>query len=208
MIRLPRMLSYVVLAGSLTLPAPLALYAQEADDAAAQEKAADEKAAVEEKPDAAAEPADAAAEPAAQEEPATDAPAEESAMEDEKPATEAPAEEPGTEATEAPAEGEEAKPAPVEPSQPAERGLVDTVDNFWHYTMIARYDLATAAGNRILNAGAKPEEVLKAFEEVAARRGRTRGGAAESIDAAMLRWQAIEPLKDVSTKLAQLINQG
>jgi len=208
MIRLPRMLSYVVLAGSLTLPAPLALYAQEADDAAAQEKAADEKAAVEEKPDAAAEPADAAAEPAAQEEPATDAPAEESAMEDEKPATEAPAEEPGTEATEAPAEGEEAKPAPVEPSQPAERGLVDTVDNFWHYTMIARYDLATAAGNRILNAGAKPEEVLKAFEEVAARRGRTRGGAAESIDAAMLRWQAIEPLKDVSTKLSQLINQG
>ena len=63
MIRLPRMLSYVVLAGSLTLPAPLALYAQEADDAAAQEKAADEKAAAEGKTDAAAEPADAAAEP-------------------------------------------------------------------------------------------------------------------------------------------------
>jgi hypothetical protein len=96
-------------------------------------------------------------------------------------------------------------------TQPAESSLAETVDNFWHYAQIARYDLASAAGNRILNSGAQPAEILAAFEQVAQRRSATRraaGGSQETLDGALVRWQGIEPLRDVATRLTQTINQG
>src|SRR5439155_25971787 len=68
------------------------------------------------------------------------------------------------------------EPAAAQPPQASSLG--ESVDNYWHYTLIARYDLAKAEGERILNSGSKPEEILAAFEAVAARRGRTRAGAA------------------------------
>lgn len=216
MIRLPRLMSSVLLACAmgacvvsvqdLYAATLLATQGAAAEGAAAQD--ADAQPAEDPATDAPATETPAAEEPAA-DTPATDAPATDA----DTPATDAPATDADAPAADAdaPATDAPATDAAPEPEpEPKESSLVETVDNFWHWSAIARYDMAAAAGNRIVNSGATPEEVLAAFEQVATRRSRARaaGRASEGLDLALIRWQGIQPLREVATKLTQLINQG
>ncbi|MBV8780893.1 MAG: hypothetical protein JO353_05790 [Phycisphaerae bacterium] len=79
--------------------------------------------------------------------------------------------------------------------------LKTMVDNFWHFGKIARYDLATAEGSKILGAGQQPQDVLGAFEMAANSRG-------DNLDQWLLRWQNIDAMKDVTAKLVAVLNQG
>ena len=92
--------------------------------------------------------------------------------------------------------------------------LNDLVDDYWHYGKIARYDLASDAGEKIVAADSgNPRVVLEAFEAIAGAKG-------DVIDKWMLRWKtlpvptdpteaaAAKRMRDVSTKLNDLINQG
>jgi hypothetical protein len=126
----------------------------------------------------------------------------------EAPAAEAPAAEaPAADDAAAPADGAAAAPdaaatAPATTAAaPAESSLAETVDNYWHYASIARYDLAAAAGQRILNSGAKPAEIRDAFEQVAQRRR-------ADVDEMLLRWQQIDPLREVTVQVIKTLNQG
>src|SRR5271156_1236069 len=90
--------------------------------------------------------------------------------------------------------------------------LPDMVDTFWHYGKIARYDLAVDAGNKLLASGSDPRTILEAFEAEGAKKG-------DNIDAWLLRWRtlpiptdataaSIQQMRAVSTKIADVINQG
>jgi hypothetical protein len=180
MIRPPRLLSCVALACAIAVPS---LYSPRL---LAQQKAAEPM------------PADAApADDAKDAKDAAPAPAEKPDAPAEKPDAAAPADAPATDA--APA----TEPAATQaaPQAPQENGVADMVDNYWHYALIARYDMSAAAGQRILAAGAKPSDVRDAFEQVARRRRL-------NVDDSLLRFQQIDPLRDVTTKIIQLINQG
>lgn len=84
-------------------------------------------------------------------------------------------------------------------SQPS--SLQKSVEDFWHYGKIARYDLASRQGSQILAGGSDPQTVLQAFEAVAAARN-------DDLDTWFTRWQALPPMKDVSTKLAAVLREG
>lgn len=77
--------------------------------------------------------------------------------------------------------------------------LVKSVEDFWHYGKIARYDLAAQKAGEITSADAV--KVLEAFEKVAAERN-------DSIDEWMIRFQGVEALKEPAKQLADLINKG
>ncbi|MEO6436910.1 MAG: hypothetical protein ABIP55_14275, partial [Tepidisphaeraceae bacterium] len=79
--------------------------------------------------------------------------------------------------------------------------LKSAVENFWHYGKIARYDLAVAEGKKVVAAKGTPVPVLLAFEKVAADRK-------DVLDEWLLRWQATEPLKDVTSQIITILNQG
>ena len=79
--------------------------------------------------------------------------------------------------------------------------LKTMVDNFWHFGKVARYDLAVAEGNKILGAGAQPQDVLAAFELAATDRK-------DNLDQWLLRWQNLDPMKDVTNKLVVVLNDG
>ncbi|HMB94711.1 MAG TPA: hypothetical protein VKK61_01595, partial [Tepidisphaeraceae bacterium] len=79
--------------------------------------------------------------------------------------------------------------------------LKDSVENYWHFGKVARYDLASAEGQKILAAGADPLTVLSTFESVAADRQ-------DNLDQWLLRWQAVPALKDVDTKIIGVISDG
>ncbi|MDP9173765.1 MAG: hypothetical protein M3O30_07850 [Planctomycetota bacterium] len=73
--------------------------------------------------------------------------------------------------------------------------LVDQVDTYMHYGKVARYDLASAAADKILAASSDPSAVLSAFETVAARNH-------DSIDGLMLKWQQIPLPSDDQVSLS------
>jgi hypothetical protein len=79
--------------------------------------------------------------------------------------------------------------------------LKDSVENYWHYGKVARYDLAKTEGQKILDSGADPLSVLGDFEAVAADRG-------DNLDQWLLRWQGVDKLKDVDTKIIDVISKG
>jgi HEAT repeat protein len=81
------------------------------------------------------------------------------------------------------------------------------VNDFWHYGKVARYDLAAASGQQILASGADPVQVLEAFEKVV-QEPMQFGGQKDNMDEWMLRWAQLEPMKDVTTKLQAVINEG
>jgi hypothetical protein len=110
-----------------------------------------------------------------------------------------------------PATPPDAGTAPTENATPS---LNDLVDDYWHYGKIARYDVASDAGEKILAANSSnPRAVLEAFEAVARSKG-------DPIDKWMLRWKTLpvptdpteaasaKRMRDVSMKLGDLINQG
>jgi hypothetical protein len=89
------------------------------------------------------------------------------------------------------------EPASEQPS-PA---LVQSVDDFWHYALVARYDLANQAAAQVLKDSNQPLKVLLAFEKVSSDRH-------DDLDAWMLRWEEIPQLKASVTKLNQVLNRG
>ena len=116
---------------------------------------------------------------------------------------------PSNDATATPPTTEPATTEPAAPEANPNAPLASLVDDFWHYGEVARYDIQASIGNRIIAQGqSKPEELLKAFEQVAAERA-TVGTAQSDLDAELLRWQADDPqMKPVATKLLDLLNQG
>jgi len=107
-----------------------------------------------------------------------------------------------------------APPTDTTTATAAAPALNDLVDDYWHYGKIARYDLASDAGEKIVAADSgNPRVVLEAFEAVAGAKG-------DVIDKWMLRWKTLpvptdpteaasaKRMRDVSTKLNDLINQG
>ncbi len=88
-------------------------------------------------------------------------------------------------------------------AEPLPTGLVESVENFWHYSLIARYELAGQAASQITSGNATADEVLRAFEQVAADR-RESG----NLDNWLLRWQGIEPLRENVNQIMSLIAQG
>lgn len=170
----------LALAASLLLAAVPTTFAQ---NAPAADPATPAPAPAPAAPDAAAPAAPAVPAPA---EPAPAAPA---------PAEAAPAAPAAPDAAAAPA-------APPGEAQPAP-DLKQTVENFWHYGKTFRYDLALAEAQKILAAKDQPVPVLVAFEQTA----KDHGDEAQ-LDAYLLRWQGTAELKDASTQIISLLNEG
>jgi len=109
----------------------------------------------------------------------------------------------------APAAAPATQPAIAVPEAPANQPLADQADDFWHYGEVGRYDLQAIIGKRLIAATEKnPEDLLKAFEQVAGRHHRP-GGAPEEIDGELLRWQAADPqVQPVVTQIIEILNNG
>jgi HEAT repeat protein len=115
---------------------------------------------------------------------------------------------PGTPTTPAaPAAGGDATPAapaaaPKAVDLPENEPLNDSVENFWHYAMVARFDVAAAESKRILDAKPDPRLLLEMFEKVAA-------GHNTNLDVWLLRWQGgDEPIKTAATQLNEYLKIG
>ena len=87
--------------------------------------------------------------------------------------------------TEAPAVAAPPAAAPVAPAIPENEPLKESVDNFWHYGKIARYDIAAAEAQHILSLNTSPLDLLTVFESVAAQHH-------DNLDEWMLRWQGVD----------------
>jgi len=84
---------------------------------------------------------------------------------------------------------------------PENEPLKDSVESFWHFAKIARYTVAAAEGQRVLSSNTDPVLLLQMFEAVAARHF-------DNLDVALIRWQGVDPMKDVSTQLIGVLNKG
>ena len=206
----PRLLPCVTLACALAVPN---LYAQPADEPMPDAPAAEVPAGKAPAGRAPAGRAPAGRVPAAKAPAAKAAPADDTAA---MPETDDAAAEPaGQDAAAAPADDAAAPPADAAAQPPADGAaatapaaaapesstLPEMVEDYWHYASITRYDLAAASAQRVLNSGAKPAEIRDAFEEVARRR---RG----DVDEMLLRWQQVDPLRDVTVQIIKVLNAG
>ncbi|HYO10628.1 MAG TPA: hypothetical protein VER17_16800, partial [Tepidisphaeraceae bacterium] len=79
--------------------------------------------------------------------------------------------------------------------------LAQAVENFWHYGKTFRYDLALAEGQRVLSKRDNPPSVLAAFERTAQQRG-------DNLEQYLLRWQGTQQLKEVTSQIMTLLNEG
>src|SRR5437867_3917280 len=90
-----------------------------------------------------------------------------------------------------PAPATAAAPAPetpaAAPATSAPSDLATSVDDFWHYAKVARYDLAAAAAQKILANRDNPVAVLEAFEAVSEKHNDK-----DKIDQWMLKWQGVD----------------
>lgn len=101
----------------------------------------------------------------------------------------------------APADGAATAPPPAAAGGQAKMSVADQVENFWHYTRIARYDLAKNAAQALLSSGATPREITENFERVTARGNVT-------VDEWLARVQQIDAMRDTAAKLVDVINKG
>jgi hypothetical protein len=97
----------------------------------------------------------------------------------------------------------------IEPSGGAAAGqvavpekLLQSVENFWHYGKIARYDIANKFADEILSSGAEPLVVLSAFDQVA------RSRQADTVEDVMIRFQGTPELKEKAAKVQEVLLQG
>jgi hypothetical protein len=97
--------------------------------------------------------------------------------------------------------GPAAAAAVATPAAQPDQALRDSVDDFWHYAKIARYDVAAGAAQHVLAANADPQQLLSTFEAVAAQHH-------DNLDEWLLRWQGVDALRDVSTQLITTLNKG
>jgi HEAT repeat protein len=93
-----------------------------------------------------------------------------------------------------------AAPAP-DAAAPAAESLKDSVDNFWHYGKIARYDVAATEVQHILSQNVDPLQLLTVFEAVAAQHH-------DDLDEWLLRWQGVDQLSAPVTQLITILAQG
>ncbi|MDB5323148.1 MAG: hypothetical protein JWN40_4779 [Phycisphaerales bacterium] len=143
-----------------------------------------------------------------------DAPADAGIKPAPKPAAPAPADAPPAPAPvapPAPAPVAPVVPAPGAPASPdappaltpipAANPLTMSVENFWHYAKIAKYDLASAEGQKILASGASAADILQAFQAVTSERK-------DELFDTLFKWLNVEPMKDVSEKLIAKLKEG
>ena len=97
--------------------------------------------------------------------------------------------------------GQDAAPAvsAVTGVSPVDPALRKAADDFWHYSTIARYELAGAEVKKLVDAD--PLSVLKAFSAVAAERK-------QDLDPWVARWKGIEGLKGPAGELAAVLDKG
>jgi hypothetical protein len=104
-----------------------------------------------------------------------------------------------------PAAGDQPTTAPAAASNPVNlpenEPLKDSVESFWHYAKVARYDVAAAEGQRILGQNADPALLLSMFEDVAKTHH-------DDLDAGLLRWEGVDPMRDVTTQLINVLDKG
>jgi hypothetical protein len=103
----------------------------------------------------------------------------------------------GDQPTTAPAAA--AAPNPV--NLPENEPLKDSVESYWHYAKVARYDVAAAEGQRILGQNPDPALLLSMFEATATLHH-------DDLDAALLRWQGVDPMRDVTTQILNVLSKG
>jgi HEAT repeat protein len=97
--------------------------------------------------------------------------------------------------------------APAEAAPQINAELAKSVEDFWHYASIARYDLAKAEGDKI--AAAAPAEVLAAFEAVLEQRNaRVPADRRVELDERLLSWQRTADLKDTAVKLLDVFSKA
>src|SRR6266545_3740065 len=102
----------------------------------------------------------------------------------------------------APAETPAAPGAPAAAAPATQKSdLKRSVENFWHYGKIARYDMAVAAAQEIVTAKDQPEAVLVAFEQTAQERH-------DSIDEWLIRWQGVEQMREPANQITAILNEG
>jgi hypothetical protein len=102
--------------------------------------------------------------------------------------------------TTAPAGGVAPGAAAAQPADPAK--LADYIENYWHFSKVARYDLANMYGQQVLAVGtADPQKTLQLFEETARRHE-------EQLQPRLAKFQNVDQIRDTSTKIAELLNQG
>lgn len=94
-----------------------------------------------------------------------------------------------------------AAPAAPAITIPENEPLKDSVENFWHYGKIARYDIAAAEAQHILAQNTDPQQLLTLFEQTARSHH-------DNLDQWLLRWQGVEPLRDVATQLGNALGKG
>src|SRR5688500_2915721 len=99
--------------------------------------------------------------------------------------------------------------SPAAASANPSREVVQAAEDFWHYASIAKYDLAAAAGQKLLSMNPPAPDVLAAFEKVV--NDRNRRVAAElrvTLDERMLHWQQNAQLKDAATQLLKIFREA
>ena len=84
---------------------------------------------------------------------------------------------------------------------PENEPLHESIESFWHYGKIARYDIAAAEGKRIVATNTDPQELLTMFEAVAAEHH-------DNLDQWLLRWQGVDTMKDAATQLIETLGKG
>ncbi len=79
--------------------------------------------------------------------------------------------------------------------------LLLAADGYWHFAKIGQYQVANARAQEILNAGAEPVQVLRAFEAVAQTRG-------DTLDRLLTIWTNTPAIEENTRQLYELINTG
>ena len=92
-------------------------------------------------------------------------------------------------------------PPPLTPAAPVVSPLQIAVENFWHFSKIAKYDLAAAEAQKIVDPATSPAEVLSAFQSVAAERN-------DDLFETLYRWMNVDPMKDPVQKIVAKLKEG
>ncbi|MCC6239953.1 MAG: HEAT repeat domain-containing protein [Phycisphaerales bacterium] len=93
-------------------------------------------------------------------------------------------------------------PAQQTAPAPLDAELVRSVEQFWHFGKIANYPAAVQAGQTLVSQySGQRVDLLRAFEQVANQRK-------DNIDQWMIRWQGVESMQEVTTKLYSTLEEA
>ena len=82
--------------------------------------------------------------------------------------------------------------------------LLTNVENYWHYGKIGRYELQSRFGQAIIDSGAEPIEVLRAFEKVVSE----REASGDKIEEWMIRWRTLDATREQATAIDRILMEG